>query len=369
MRNDLDATPRCPLVSVVIPMYNSAKFIEQTLESLRYQTLKNFEVIIVDDCSTDNSIAVVENFAPRLFQAGIKVHLLELPKNTGMPGLPRNIGMQFARGKYLAFLDSDDLFTPTALEDLTTLAEEYQADGVHTDEIFLPWNGETKFVDDPAFTDMNEITNSAHFIKAPRSKYHTDKPVFFTEDIGERVEKYLRGGYYFSGRPYLTLWKRDFLIGNQITFPPLRANEDQIYGINCLFLAEKILRVPNICCIHRERADSVSYEQISIESEIKRDLRIYIDGFDALKNILDGIDFFAEHPKCRYAILDWFVIGKLRYMQNLYEDIHPVAFDSLVEQEFRSCDASFAAYLFHTVNLQRLKIMHLQEELKNFRRQ
>ena len=339
---------KIPLVSVVIPMYNSAKFIEQTLESLRYQTLKNFEVIIVDDCSTDNSIEVVENFAPRLFQAGIKVHLLELPKNTGMPGLPRNIGMQFARGKY---------------------AEDYQADGVHTDEYFNPWNGEAKFVDDPAFTDMNAITNSAHFVIRYKSKHHPDKPTFLTEDLGERVKKYLRGGYYFSGRPYLTLWKRDFLISNQITFPPLRAHEDQIYGINCLFLAEKILRVPNICCIHRERADSISYEQISIEAEIKRDLRIYIDGFDALKKIVDGIDFFAAHPDYRYAILDWFVIGKLRYLQNFYEESHPVAFDSLVEKEFRSCDASFAAYLFHTVNLQRLKIMNLQEELKKFRRQ
>ena len=353
---------KIPLVSVVIPMYNSAKFIEQTLESLRYQTLKNFEVIIVDDCSTDNSIEVVENFAPRLFQAGIKVHLLELPKNTGMPGLPRNIGMQFTRGKYIAFLDSDDLYTPTALEELTTLAEDYQADGVHTDEYFNPWNGKAKFVDDPAFTDMNAITNSAHFVIRYKSKHHPDKPTFLTEDLGERVKKYLRGGYYFSGRPYLTLWKRDFLIGNQITFPPLRVHEDQIYGINCLFLAEKILRVPNICCIHRERADSISYEQISIESEIKRDLRIYIDGFDALKKIMDGIDFFAAHPDYRYAVLDWYIISKLWYLQNLYEKFHPVAFDSLIVKEFRSDDANFAAYLFHSVNLQRLQIMRLAQE-------
>ncbi len=57
---------KIPLVSVVIPMYNSAKFITQTLESLAYQTMRDFEVVVVDDCSTDNSVEVVENFANRV---------------------------------------------------------------------------------------------------------------------------------------------------------------------------------------------------------------------------------------------------------------------------------------------------------------
>ena len=56
---------KIPLVSVVIPMYNSAKFITQTLESLAYQTMRDFEVVVVDDCSTDNSVEVVESFANR----------------------------------------------------------------------------------------------------------------------------------------------------------------------------------------------------------------------------------------------------------------------------------------------------------------
>ena len=56
---------KIPLVSVIIPMYNSAKFITQTLESLLYQTMADFEVVVVDDCSTDNSVEVVESFAER----------------------------------------------------------------------------------------------------------------------------------------------------------------------------------------------------------------------------------------------------------------------------------------------------------------
>ena len=57
---------KIPLVSVIIPMFNAAKFITQGLESLAYQTMKDFEVVVVDDCSTDNSVEVVENFANRV---------------------------------------------------------------------------------------------------------------------------------------------------------------------------------------------------------------------------------------------------------------------------------------------------------------
>lgn len=62
----VSVTEKIPLVSVVIPMYNSAKFIEQTLESLLYQTMRDFEVVVVDDCSTDTGVEVVESFAERL---------------------------------------------------------------------------------------------------------------------------------------------------------------------------------------------------------------------------------------------------------------------------------------------------------------
>ena len=65
------AMEKIPLVSVIIPMYNSAKFISQTLESLLYQTMKDFEVVVVDDCSSDNSVEVVESFEPKFISGGV----------------------------------------------------------------------------------------------------------------------------------------------------------------------------------------------------------------------------------------------------------------------------------------------------------
>ena len=61
---------KIPLVSVIIPMYNAEKFIPQTLKSLLYQTMKDFEVVVVDDCSTDNSVEVVESFVDKFAHGG-----------------------------------------------------------------------------------------------------------------------------------------------------------------------------------------------------------------------------------------------------------------------------------------------------------
>ena len=67
-----------PKVSVIIPLFNAAKYIPQTLETLLNQTMKDFEVVVVDDCSTDNSVEVVESFMDRFAAQGISLHLIEL---------------------------------------------------------------------------------------------------------------------------------------------------------------------------------------------------------------------------------------------------------------------------------------------------
>jgi glycosyltransferase involved in cell wall biosynthesis len=188
---------KIPLVSVIIPMYNSAKFIPQALESLLYQTMTNFEVVVVDDCSTDNSVEVVEGFISKfdsICVGGVKLNVIKLPKNSGVSSTPRNIGIQMARGKYIAFLDSDDLFTKTALEELTTLAEKYPVSIVHMQHYFRLWGGKGKSVDDPLFTDMDELTNPKNFLKARNPKYTPDKPTVETNNLAERVKKFLAGG-------------------------------------------------------------------------------------------------------------------------------------------------------------------------------
>lgn len=97
------------LVSIITPTYNCAKFIGATIESVLNQTYQNFEMIIVDDASKDNTEEVVKSFKDK------RIKYIRLSKNSG-PAVARNRAMEEARGKYMAFLDSDDLWKREKLE-------------------------------------------------------------------------------------------------------------------------------------------------------------------------------------------------------------------------------------------------------------
>ncbi len=102
-----------PLISVIIPVYNREKLLKEAVESVISQKFTNFEIIVVDDCSEDKLEQSVKNIS---LIENISLKYLRLEKHSGMPGFVRNCGCKIAGGKYLAFLDSDDLWLPDKLE-------------------------------------------------------------------------------------------------------------------------------------------------------------------------------------------------------------------------------------------------------------
>ena len=94
-----------PLVSIITPTFNSAKFILQTLHSVQNQSYQNWELIIVDDCSTDDTIKIITS----VIQNEKRIKLFQNEINYGA-GITRNKALQFANGRFIAFLDSDDLW-------------------------------------------------------------------------------------------------------------------------------------------------------------------------------------------------------------------------------------------------------------------
>lgn len=101
-----------PLVSIVTPCYNAGKTISQTIASVLGQTYPNWEMLIVDDGSTDNSRTIVREYAEK----DPRIYLLSTPHPSGSPTAPRNMALCHARGQYVAFLDADDLWLPRKLE-------------------------------------------------------------------------------------------------------------------------------------------------------------------------------------------------------------------------------------------------------------
>ena len=134
-----------PAVSVVIPLYNAEKYIGACLTSILNQTFQDFEVIVVDDCSTDSSCAVVESFIPKF---GERLKLLHTEKNSGGAGVPSNIGIENSRGKYIYVMDDDDLILDATLETLYKSAEDFQADVVFMERGYLLESEEGKITPD-----------------------------------------------------------------------------------------------------------------------------------------------------------------------------------------------------------------------------
>lgn len=99
-----------PKVSVIIPTYNRASYLKEAIESVLAQTYKDFELIIVDDGSTDNTEEVVRSFDDERI-------IYKKKQREGHPGKTRNVGLDLARGEYIAFLDDDDLWLPEKLEE------------------------------------------------------------------------------------------------------------------------------------------------------------------------------------------------------------------------------------------------------------
>lgn len=108
------------LVSVIMPMHNSASFLREAIDSVLAQTYTNWELLIVDDASTDNSLVLANEFA----KTDNRIKVIRNEHSIGMPSAPRNVGIKLSKGRFIAFLDSDDIWFPQKLEQQLPLFED-----------------------------------------------------------------------------------------------------------------------------------------------------------------------------------------------------------------------------------------------------
>ncbi|MBK9249682.1 MAG: glycosyltransferase family 2 protein [Ignavibacteria bacterium] len=100
------------LISIILPCYNGANTICDTIDTVLSQTYTNWELIVIDDCSVDSSVRIIRSY----LENDKRIRLIELGENSGRPAIPRNIGCSVAEGTYIAFLDADDLWHKQKLE-------------------------------------------------------------------------------------------------------------------------------------------------------------------------------------------------------------------------------------------------------------
>jgi CDP-glycerol glycerophosphotransferase len=205
-----------PDISVVVIVYNDAIRLPAAVRSVLDQTLRNVEVVIADDCSTDGSYEVARQLAAR----SDRVRAIRLPENSGGCGEPRNQGIAVARGRYVMFLDSDDMLEPNACRNMLEAAESTGADlvsglclRVHTDSRhgkkvkWYPW----LYRETRTFDSVAEIP---------------DLMVFDTLSTNK-------------------CYRREFLLDNGLTFPKGIHYEDLLFSARAYLAASRITLIPN----------------------------------------------------------------------------------------------------------------------------
>jgi teichuronic acid biosynthesis glycosyltransferase TuaG len=122
-----------PLISVIVPIYNAQEYLESTLNSVISQTYPHWEMLLIDDGSTDQSSLLINKFS----SADDRIKNVRLEKSSGGPARPRNLGIELAKGDYIAFLDSDDLWKSNKLHTQINFIIDKKFDIVSTDAIFI----------------------------------------------------------------------------------------------------------------------------------------------------------------------------------------------------------------------------------------
>lgn len=180
------------LVSIITPMYKGAEFVGETIESVLAQTYKDWEMIIVDDCSPDDGagIRVVKQYAEK----DGRICLIESPKNSGSSGA-RNIALRAAKGQYISFLDSDDLWTPQFLEkqldfmhkkNATMVFSSYRRIDEHTKQEAL-----RPFIVSDKVTYNSMLKTCEIFPSTAIYDLSKTEKVFFNEDMGSLRDDYV----------------------------------------------------------------------------------------------------------------------------------------------------------------------------------
>ena len=108
------------LVSIIMPCHNGEKYIAKAIESVIYQTYKEWELLIINDNSSDDSVKIINSYV----SLDKRIKLLKNENNTGLPSTPRNVGIKNATGRFIAFLDCDDIWLSSKLEKQIPLFED-----------------------------------------------------------------------------------------------------------------------------------------------------------------------------------------------------------------------------------------------------
>lgn len=246
------------LVSIIIPVYNVEKYLEECLESAVNQSFKSIEIIAVNDGSTDSSLKILERYAEQYDNIRIINQ-----QNMGLSGA-RNTGLKSAKGKYVYFLDSDDYIDLNMIEECFELAENKNLDIINFDaQVFYEKGFESDFK--PNYNRSNVLKSDIY--------------------TGEKFYQYLISKNAYKASVCLSFYRRELLQKYNLTFYEGITHEDELFSAKAFLLAKRVTYYPKGYFHRRVRKGSIMTQAKSLKN-----IEGYLTVANELYKVMKSID-------------------------------------------------------------------------------
>ena len=321
-----------PMISVIIPMYKVEPYIKICIDSVLNQTFQDFEIIIIDDASPDNCYSICQ----QLYSNNEKVTLMRHKVNQSQ-AIARNTGLKKARGKYIFFLDSDDLLLPNALEELYKVAEQSGAEVIHTNSWYeIPPN-------------TNPIDGKLQVVL--RSESNPQYQGYLTNDIKKRLtEDWVLRSW---SMPWLNFYRFDFLKKHNMKFIQM-ISEDEAFNFTTFCFAETFLKVTLPVYVYRRRNDSTMGNK-NLE-RFSRVIKAIVTCISYMKNVMKEVPSIAKDTAfknfCINRMIDVFFKNHIfLYYQDGTVSAELDEVTSRTFTEIFGSNMEFVRQLFHGYNI------------------
>lgn len=262
-------------VSVIVPAYNTRKYLERCLDSLIAQTIDSMEIIVIDDCSDEDIRGVV---VPYIGRSNKTVCFERLNQHRG-PGGARNRGIELASGTYIAFCDSDDWVDISYFEDCVSLMDQYGAS-----------------IGMCSLVRVYDYTQ-----KAPLYKCKYDRELTLTGEFALKVlTKQMDIGILIVPSTVNKIYRRDYLDKIHLRFAEERLFEDLLFSFISVMNADKLICIPNVSYHHYKRPDSI------VQSFDRKHTDDFVEIFALLRQYLKTAGRYEEYRFHYYKFLEQF---------------------------------------------------------------
>ncbi|MDR0350295.1 MAG: glycosyltransferase [Coriobacteriales bacterium] len=286
-----------PYISVVLPVFNAEPFLDDCLRGLLAQDFEDFEIIAINDGSTDASLAILRGWG------GQDPRVRVLDQHNAGPGVTRNVGLDAATGSYVAFLDPDDIYHHSYLSRMYEAASRADADVTVCASVLRD-------------SQSGELSREDWLL---RTDLLPAAPVFSGRDVADDLF------HITIGWPWDKLFKRSFLKEHGLRYPDLRNSEDGAFVYPALCLAQKITAIRSPLVQHTTNREGSL-------SNSRKDFSLCF--FDALRIVRDRLKAHALYEVFERGFLGWVLDFSLWNLETAHPDDQQAIYDFLTTEGF-----------------------------------